>query len=189
MLRLFVGVFLPEPIKGHLQKHIDSSQPFEHFRWIDPVSLHVTLKFLGSVEESRLSAVCAAVKEGAGNWQPISLCLHGGGVFPRPHDPRIFWAGLAGNVTALKQLANEIELALKDIGFPRENREFRPHVTVAKPKGERSSKEDTNRFCKLIENYQSPMFDISSISIVRSQLTSTGARYAVLETIDWKAHS
>jgi 2'-5' RNA ligase len=110
-------------------------------------------------------------------------------VFPRSHDPRIFWTGLGGDLGALKQLVNDIDLALKDIGFPRENREFRPHVTVAKPKGERSSKEDTDRFCKLIENYQSPMFDISSIAIVKSQLGPSGSRYSVLETIDLKARA
>lgn len=99
-------------------------------RWINRESLHLTLKFLGQVDEAKLEAIQAAVHDAVAPVPRFTISCRGLGVFPDIRRPRVIWAGLEG--AALATLAGAAEAALAPLGFPREAREFRPHLTIGR---------------------------------------------------------
>ena len=103
-------------------------------KWVRPESLHLTLKFLGDVDDAREPALRAALAQAAGGGpEPRGVTVHveGFGVFPDFQRPRIVWAGVAAD-PALELLQHRVESAFAPLGFPTEARHFRPHVTLGR---------------------------------------------------------
>lgn len=103
-------------------------------KWVPPENLHVSLKFLGEVDDARESQLKSALREAAGNGttaRPLALELTGFGVFPDYHRPHVLWAGITPD-PALELLQHRVEQVFSPLGFPTEARTFRPHVTVAR---------------------------------------------------------
>ncbi len=107
-------------------------------RWIDPDSYHLTLKFLGSVDQRRLEEIVAVVDRVANATRRFDMDLHGFGAFPTIRRPRIIWVG-ADPSPALRCLKQDVEWGLADKGFDRETRAFHPHVTVGRVDGEQGA--------------------------------------------------
>jgi RNA 2',3'-cyclic 3'-phosphodiesterase len=101
-------------------------------RWVSSENMHITLKFLGDVEDSRLPEVYAAVRTGAGRQEPFTITVEGLGCYPSSAQPRVVWAGVSEGADRLKDLAGEMDLALSQIGFAREKRPFSSHITLAR---------------------------------------------------------
>jgi 2'-5' RNA ligase len=101
-------------------------------RFADPATVHLTLRFLGEVDEPRLDGVAAAVAAAAAASRPLSLEVRGAGAFPSARRARVLWLGLAGDLGPLAALAAELDLRLAPLGFPAEARPFTPHLTVAR---------------------------------------------------------
>lgn len=180
-MRLFIGVFLPVPIRQHLVHQLGPS-PFPGFRITAPESLHVTLKFIGSAQEFHVPSIASKLTPLAARHARFELGLQGGGLFPNRKAPRVFWVGLTGEVDNLKTIAEETEVAMDELGFPLENRNFKPHLTMARAAVDGRLEKEGIRFCKLFADYKSPMFQVSSIALVQSRLGSSGSRYEILQS-------
>jgi RNA 2',3'-cyclic 3'-phosphodiesterase len=135
-VRLFVALDVPDETRRALGEAI---RKFESVcrgaRWMRAESIHVTLKFIGEVEETKLPAIkdsLATVKSS----QPIEIAFRNFGFFPNERHPHVFWLGIESGPN-LAALAANISSALEPIGFPREEREFRPHLTLARFKTEK----------------------------------------------------
>lgn len=135
-MRLFVALDVPDETRRALGGII---QKFESVcrgaRWMRAESIHVTLKFIGHVEETELPAIkecLAKVKLGA----PIEIAFGNFGFFPNERRPHVFWLGIEAGPD-LAALAASISSALEPIGIPREERAFRPHLTLARFKTEK----------------------------------------------------
>jgi 2'-5' RNA ligase len=139
MIRAFVGLPLPEPY----QEGLDAVR--RHWRdglasklsWTRRGNWHLTLKFLGDVEEERLEDVRTALA--TVEFQAFTLQAGGGGFFPPPKrgmlpKPRVVWAGLAKGAAEARVLAKDVEAALQPLGFEPERRPFSPHLTLARVK-------------------------------------------------------
>ena len=126
MIRLFIAIDIPEAIRMELEglgRSIPNARPV-------PVDqLHLTLKFIGEVEENRILDIDDALKEI--NQAEFPLCLKGVGTFPPRGAPRILWAGV-NPVDRIIALRNSIERTLAAIGIPRDKRKFVPHLTLAR---------------------------------------------------------
>ncbi len=101
--------------------------------WVRPEGIHLTLKFLGDVEDAREPELRAALRAAVGEGEPrgITLQVEGFGVFPDFRRPRVVWAGVAPE-PALELLQHRLEQAFAPLGFPTEARAFRPHVTLGR---------------------------------------------------------
>jgi 2'-5' RNA ligase len=125
-MRLFVALDIDEVIQQRLDDYVRILQPrLPEVRFVRSNNYHVTLKFLGAVQNAdavreRLQSVRAAV---------FQVSFGGVGFFPDVHTPRVFWAGVSAS--ALPQLARNIDQSLEALGFPQE-REFHPHLTLAR---------------------------------------------------------
>jgi 2'-5' RNA ligase len=110
-------------------------------KWVRPENIHLSLKFLGEVEEPRTAELRTALHRAAGGGRggrggateprPVALQITGFGVFPDYHRPRVLWAGVTPE-PALELLQHQVEQAFAPLGFPSDARPFRPHITLAR---------------------------------------------------------
>jgi 2'-5' RNA ligase len=107
-------------------------------RWVRLDGLHLTLRFLGPTPESRVTALAEAIRGAAAETGQIGLRIAGAGAFPSRGRPRALWLGIADGTERLGALAGRVEDALELAGWQREERPFRPHLTLARADGVRS---------------------------------------------------
>ena len=178
-MRCFVAIDLPAAVRAALdaaQQRLRAAAPGADVRWVDPAGMHLTLKFLGAVPDEQVGAVGATVGGAVGHHASIPLVCAGLGVFPGPGRPRVFWAGLDGALAELGRLAAEVERATESLGFLREARPFRGHVTLGRARSARG----VARIVKAIAAAGSPEFGAwtaTEVVLFRSHLRPTGARY------------
>jgi 2'-5' RNA ligase len=132
-LRLFVAAEAPAALReaaARLRERWQSAIPGS--RWSKPDGIHLTLKFLGATEEGRVGAIEAAVGECARTEAAFALRSGPPGLFGGPRRPRVLWVGLEGDTARAVAVAGRLDAALAALGFPREDREFRPHLTLAR---------------------------------------------------------
>jgi RNA 2',3'-cyclic 3'-phosphodiesterase len=176
--RLFVAVDVPTE---QLQRLAAALAPrrslLEDARWTKPENQHVTLKFLGWVDASRLDGVSAALEPVGRSHRAASLSLAGLGAFPSERRARVLWVGLDDPAGLLPSLASAADEALAPLGFEPESRAFSPHLTLARLRRPASvSALVTEPFAA-----GTPPFVVKHLALYRSYLHPQGARYEVLE--------
>ncbi len=180
MIRSFIAIDLPQKTRENLtaiQDQLRQSQA--GVRWVKPGSIHLTLKFLGNILPEQVDEIAAAVAQLVRDEPPITLCAAGLGAFPSPRKPRVIWVGLGGEVDRLANIQAGLEKALEPLGFAREDRGFRPHLTIGRVK-------DRRRLQSLIEAMSTlelpefNSFDGNEIILYKSDLRPTGAIYTKL---------
>jgi 2'-5' RNA ligase len=176
-MRVFIAIDIPEEIRSRLaamQTELRSTAASA--RWVAAESAHLTLKFIGEISEQRRDDVDAAL--GGLTWIPFSISVQGVGFFPGPKSPRVFWAGL--HAPTMEDLAQEIDSRLERAGFDREQRAFRPHITLARAKTTRLDKGLVKASEKFAEtNFGS--FTVDRIYLYESTLKPTGSVYTLLK--------
>ena len=150
-------------------------------KWVRPEHIHLNLKFLGDVEETREPELVAALKRAAGTGQearPLTLQITGFGVFPDYHRPHVLWAGVTPD-PGLELLQHGVEQAFAPLGFPTEARAFRPHVTLGRAARDARPRD----FTGLQEILAGTDFDatvtVSEVDLMQSTLQPTGPVYQV----------
>lgn len=132
-MRLFVAIDPPDPIREALDRFSEGLA--QRVRRVPRDQVHLTLRFLGEVDEERVPALVDALAMAVPG-PPINLRVCGGGAFPSPSRPRVLWAGLAGELEALRALAARIDRAIVGEGLPPADHPFRAHLTLARcPQG------------------------------------------------------
>jgi len=173
-LRLFIAALLPDEIKAALGSYADSlGKSAEGMKWEKEEKLHVTLKFLGEVDEEKAGAVSLVTSAAAQKYAPFEMTTGNLGGFPNLQNPRVLFVGLSEN-TGLSRLQREIDEGLEPLGFEREKRKFIPHVTIGRVNGRLK----TTGPLPLPERIH---FAINEISVVKSVLGKTGSVYMPLQ--------
>jgi len=180
MIRSFIAIDLPEETLQKLaaiQEQLKQSRA--GVRWVKPGSIHLTLKFLGNIHPTQVDDIAAAAAQVVEADSPLTLCSAGLGAFPSQHKPRVIWVGLGGEIERLADIQANLEKALEPLGFAREGRGFRPHLTIGRVK-------DRHRLQSLIEAMSTlelpefNSFDADEIILYKSDLRPTGAIYTKL---------
>jgi RNA 2',3'-cyclic 3'-phosphodiesterase len=122
-------------------------------RWVRLDDLHLTLRFLGPTPDERLPELTAAVHEVAGNGRPFEVRLAGAGAFPSPERPRALWLGVAQGTVELAEVAAGLDSALVALGWPADERPFRPHLTLARSDGVRAGPRLARRLMAAAEGF------------------------------------
>ena len=131
MIRAFIAVDLdPRVIEKLCQAIGELKRLLPAVRWVSPQNFHLTLKFLGDIDECRVEAISTALVEALCTFSRLSINAKGLGVFPDLRRPRVLWVGLAGN--DLTALAARVESALEPLGFAAQQRPFTPHMTIGR---------------------------------------------------------
>ncbi|MFC1510804.1 RNA 2',3'-cyclic phosphodiesterase [Candidatus Margulisiibacteriota bacterium] len=163
-MRTFISVELPDEVKQKIAELIEElKKTGANVRWVKPENLHITLKFLGEVDDKKLDKLIAAATKAAAGTGSFKARFTGLGTFPAGKSPRVIWVGTAEGGDELCTLAK----ALEETG-----REFRPHITIGRV-----------RKLKGIEYVQDKEFGamvVDRISIMSSTLTPNGPVYKKL---------
>lgn len=131
MPRLFIAIDLPEEVKqklGNLRKEL----AFPQAKWVKKENLHLTLKFLGQVEEEKIHLVSSGLKKALKDFSCFALQTSELGAFPDPKRARVLWIDLEKGREETRNLFRLMDNQLLDLGFEKETREFEPHITLAR---------------------------------------------------------
>jgi 2'-5' RNA ligase len=178
-VRSFIAIDLEPGLKTSLQGLIRILKTTRaDVRWAQTNGLHLTLKFLGEIDEEK-SAVVKHVLEGvAGRHASFPLRLEGMGAFPGEHSPRVLWAGFAAE-PGLLAFQSELEQELEREGFPREERDFHPHLTLGRVKGPVRVRDAMLELEKHSRDNLGEM-TVRKVALFESRLSPGGAEYRVL---------
>jgi RNA 2',3'-cyclic 3'-phosphodiesterase len=153
-------------------------------QWVRPESLHLTLKFLGEIDEESLPDVLVALRIAAQRHREFSLGVRGIGVFPDARAPKVVWAGLSGDVDTLTALALAVEEALIPAGIPPEGRPFKAHLTLARIKdGARDIGKALAANGFLESRLDMGSMQVHEIVLMKSDLKPSGSVYTRLDTV------
>ncbi len=180
-IRTFIAIELSDSVRqkiAELQEELKRDR--EKISWTKPGNIHLTLKFLGDTEESKIDRIAGIINGIASDYQSFSLSVSGLGVFPNFRRPRVIWVGMPNSPASLIEIAEKIDSNLAEIGFPQEDKRFSPHLTIGRVKAEVS-----NGFIEKIKSRQfdGGEFNVNEILIMKSDLHPAGAVYTQLQKI------
>jgi RNA 2',3'-cyclic 3'-phosphodiesterase len=183
-VRLFIAINLPDNEIRRLSDALAGLASYDlAVRWVDADSLHITLKFLGEVAEARLPALRAALAEALEGAARFDVALGNLGAFPSLARPNIFWLGVAPTPELLV-LQQRTDDAMGALGFEREQRAFRPHITIGRARKDGRAT-DRKLMDRMVAGFDyKGVFRAESVDIMRSKLSPRGARYEVLERME-----
>jgi 2'-5' RNA ligase len=185
MPRAFIAILLSSEAREAVTDEVERLRPLSRaVAWVPRDNLHLTLRFLGEQSEERLADALAALETVAAAGESFTLGLHGLGAFPGLERPRIFWVGVAEGALAARGLQARLEAALAERGFPPEARPWHPHLTVGRVFDDRRWRREVTPALRqaLAHAGSRPVarLPITAISLMKSDLARSGARYTAL---------
>ncbi len=181
LLRTFISVTVPNEIIS-LQDMLKTTVDFngKNLRWSKPGQIHLTLKFIGHTPPDSLETINKELENIVRRHEWMELSVQGTGCFPIPQRPRILWLGLDGQLKRLEHFINDINESLETIGFPREEKDFIPHITIGRVKYPPKTTPDISTFLNV--NFNPIPMSITRIRFMSSELFSGGPIYSILGT-------
>jgi 2'-5' RNA ligase len=177
-LRAFIAISLPEPV---LQGIVTAQETLKRsglkIRWVRKEGIHLTLKFLGDIDRDSVEKISEAMERATGSFSPFTLWAEGIGVFPNLRRPRVAWVGLSGDIEILRALQRDLESQLSGLGFPKEKRPFKGHLTLGRVKG----RLDGIKLQEALEDlgdFRTESFTAQSLVLFQSELRPDGAVYS-----------
>ncbi len=191
MIRAFIAV---EP-SADVRRNVSSFQrerkkTLPPMNWVQSESIHLTLRFLGSIEPSCIPQLLSVLKPIGDKTGKFSLDVHGVGVFPNRQRPSIFWVGVSGQTLNLQRLVLKIAAALEPLGFPLEEKAYHPHLTLARIKRDNASVGSALLEKGALESdHHLGTLTVDRFVLFQSDLNPTGACYTPLGTVQLSANS
>jgi len=185
-VRLFVAADLEAQACDRIEAMLaELRREVPDVRWGRSDALHLTLKFLGEVEESRVSAIARAVARAAARaGNPFTVQLKGMGAFGDHSRPHVVWLGLTDPDGRLAGAAEAFESVFEAEGFPREKRPFMPHLTLARPK---AASKDLPAAIAARSDLDLGSLEVGSVTLFRSVTRPSGVEYARLHASPFRA--
>lgn len=178
MKRIFTAVDISEEARREVSDYIaDLRTEFANVRagWDRAEKLHLTLKFLGDINETQLLDLTGAVTETARQISNFTLRISATGSFPAEKKARVLWLGIEDEKGSLQKLNEILETECERKGFPLEKRNFKPHLTIARLREPRKSNELIEKH--LQNEFETDEFIVSEIVIYESRLQKSGSIY------------
>ncbi len=176
-VRLFIAIELDERVKAALKSVQTALGQFSReVRWTRPEQMHLTMKFLGEVAGDQAAAVCSATQGVAGELERFEIALAGCGCFPPRGAVRIVHCGVTESAPSLQRCYELCEAAFEGLGFAREQRPFRPHLTVGRVREDRTA----GRLRSAVEGASCRTVGqtVGALCVVQSELGPGGACYS-----------
>ena len=181
LLRTFLSVPVSREVSSKKNMLYSTLETVDgDINWVKNAQLHLTLKFLGHTPESSIDNVIDHVEKITPNMKPYDFKIDKTGCFPVPTRPRTLWLGVKGTLDPLLTMVESIETALESLGFPRSDREFSPHITLARIKYPQKHTPNVDPFLK--SSYDPIDFPVDRVQYFSSELLPTGAVYTILKT-------
>ncbi|MDD5686683.1 MAG: RNA 2',3'-cyclic phosphodiesterase [Elusimicrobia bacterium] len=179
-MRLFIAVNIKEENKKEVLK-IQSTfkESFFDIKWVESENLHLTLKFLGEIAEEKVNPLKEKIKQLVSGIKKFEIDFCRTGVFPNIEFPRVLWIGVEKGETELKNLSQNIETSLEEIGFEKEKKLFSVHLTIGRFRSGKNKEKLKDIIKKVsVEKYEDI---VESVFLIRSTLTANGPVYNIIE--------
>ena len=185
--RLFIAVDISDEAREAATEYVhrfknDWPDPRIRISWTRPQNLHLTLKFLGDVEEERLAELTDAIHIAAASVSNFQIEISGTGVFQSERKPKVLWIGVVDSGGNLKSAAREIEKNCAEIGFAKDERDFSPHLTIGRVRDPRSARELAGAHIR--HEFGPVLFDVGRIVLYESELATGGSVYTPLIQVE-----
>lgn len=189
-LRLFIAVDPPSETAVQAGRIIERLKRLGlDATWVNPAHLHLTLHFLGNnVDEADLHGICVAMNAACASLPPIDVAFGGVGAFPDAKNPRTIWLGVREGIAGLVALHDALATQLEPLGFPAEERRYRPHVTLGRLRREKGGgplattvlAEELERLTELAAGTA----EIAEVTLYASRLDRDGPEHEKLHVAD-----
>jgi 2'-5' RNA ligase len=182
-IRAFIACDIPEALLEKISSIHDKLKALDvEVGWTKVSSIHLTIRFLGDMEESLVDKVDAVIKEASKGQPPFDISIKGSGAFPNLKHPRVIWLGIDDGAKGLTNLQRALEDGLKALCFEPEEREFRPHLTLGRVKGAKG-KERLSSAVSGLKDIEIGSFTVDRVILYKSELKPTGAVYTKLREV------
>ncbi len=182
-LRTFVAIEISPEVRGRVAALIKQLQTTgADFKWVEPQNLHFTLNFLGDVDERQIHEVCVAVTDAVATIEPFDITCRGAGAFPNGKNPRVVWVGVEQGNEQMCALQAETEEALAAFGFPREQRRYRPHLTIGRVRRGGGRLRELTEQLEKHADFAAGVTIVDEAVVFSSRLERTGPIYEALAT-------
>ncbi len=182
MVRAFLAIEIAPDTRNRITAMIERLKPrIAGVSWVAPHNFHLTLKFLGDIDESDIEPIGAVLTDAL---RPFPRCIinaKGLGVFPGLRRPRVLWVGLDGQ--PLIALAAKVEEAVTGLGFAPEERPFRPHLTIGRVRHANRIERTIEQELRHWTEHEFGASPVGEVILFKSDLGSGGARYTRLRVI------
>ena len=181
-LRCFIAVNIPPDIRAAVGEAIETLRSTgADVKWVHADNLHITLKFLGSTEDSLVGPIRDSLQKKIASSTPFYIKISGIGTFPSGRNPRVVWIGVEdrGNLTGLQEV---IEGVAAEFGFPPEARPYSPHLTIGRVRSNRKAA-GLLESVKGLQGRDFGGFDVRRVALVKSVLKPLGPEYSSLAEI------
>jgi 2'-5' RNA ligase len=181
-IRSFIAIEVTRLLQvrlGELQKELKQAEA--DVRWAHPGNIHLTLIFLGTVNNEFLEKITESLGPLIAEWKPFALRIRGLGCFPSMRNPRVLWVGIDQGKEEVTSLQGAIEGKAAEAAFAKETRPFKPHLTLGRIQSPRSR----GPFAQAVENLKEAevgTFRASEVFLFKSELRPSGAVYTKLKT-------
>ena len=194
MTRTFIAIELSDGARSYLSRELRRlAQALPSLRWVDPDTLHLTLSFLGELDDEQLDNAVQAATDTAADAKPFTLHIGSLGTFGPPRSPRVIWSGVTGDIPRLLGLQKQLTARLAEQGFPPEDRPYAPHLTLARIKDALSQQElvalqrlippthaRKHTSTRASDKGQNTAISVEHLSVMKSELLRDGPRYTCL---------
>ncbi len=188
-MRTFIAIELPQEIKDRFVKlQAQLKQSEADVKWVAAQNIHLTLKFLGEIDEEKCTRVSSIIKEVAQGTKQFQISLSSCGAFPKIEFPRVIWVAIDKGDKETRVLASDLEEKIEKLGIPKEDRPFSSHITIGRVR----SSLNKDRLVKVLEeseNYfggKNIEFSVTKITLFKSTLGAQGPIYEVLKGTNLK---
>ncbi len=178
-MRAFVAIPAPRVVKDQAEQvRVQLARANPDVKWVEYVNYHLTLKFLGDVDEQQLARIRERLRQVSEYCPPFYLKVNGLGFFPNKRKPRVVWMGLDGDLDKAEFLAERIDVYLQDIGFEPE-KSHRFHITLGRVRSERNIDALLHQADQLDTVTRSGLFAVQAFYLMESRLSKEGPEYKV----------
>jgi len=184
IIRAFIAIKIPTDIHKKLNSIQEKLKQSEvHVSWVKPENIHLTLQFLGNIDEKQIPKIVSQLEESVKVVSSFQLQVGYAGAFPNLRYPRVVWIGVTDDeAKSLKTLQTEIGSRLAKIGFKGENGRFKPHLTLGRVRSQKN-KSNLLRAIESIVNIWVGEISVDAVYLIRSELKPTGAEYTDIAEI------
>ncbi len=207
-MRTFIAIELPQEIKSSLAKLQEQlKQSNADVKWVEPQNIHLTLKFLGEIDEQKLDKITRIIKDTSIARDVFSIRISSLGAFPkintstalsinperaqasrRVNFPRVLWVGIDQGDKETKEIAKTLEEKIQKLGIPKEDRPFSSHITIGRVRSPKNKENLVQLLNKLAGNLTAEglEFVATKITLFKSKLSPKGPTYEVLHEANLK---
>lgn len=192
-MRAFIAITLPSNIRDYLkQAQNNLLETGADVKYVEPQNLHLTLKFLGEINDAQKEAIIGIMDRVAADNLCFNSRINALGAFPKLEYPRVIWAGLDDENNYFKKIVQTLEEKIEKLGIPKENRKFSAHITLGRVRSGKNRLELVKKLTDLqkmlvSEEAQTKLtMEIGKLTLFKSTLSPRGATYECIQEIPLK---